>query len=89
MVRDGIALVMFEDAEGRRDPAVRWLTGQPGDAVLFLSANEGCVLVPWDINMAALYADADTIIPYTEFDLKPIKALRAGKRTGGRMSNEQ
>jgi Xaa-Pro dipeptidase len=77
MARDGIALVMFEDAEGRRDPAVRWLTGHPGDAVLFLSADECCVLAPWDINMAAFYADAGTVIPYTEFDLQPVKALRA------------
>jgi Xaa-Pro dipeptidase len=77
MARDGVALVMFEDAEGRRDPAVRWLTGHPGDAALFLSVTERSILTPWDINMAAFYADANTIIPYTEFDLQPLRALQA------------
>jgi len=37
MAQEGIALVMFEDTEGRRDASVRWFTGHPGDALLFLS----------------------------------------------------
>jgi Xaa-Pro dipeptidase len=37
MAQEGISLVMFEDTEGRRDANIRWLTGQPGDALLFLS----------------------------------------------------
>ena len=37
MAQEGIALVMFEDTEGRRDSTIRWLTGHPGDALLFLS----------------------------------------------------
>ena len=77
MAQENIALVMFEDTEGRRDPAVRWLTGQPGDALLFLSVNRESALVPWDINMARLYAQADHVIPYNEFDRRPVKALRA------------
>jgi Xaa-Pro dipeptidase len=77
MAEDGISLVMFEDAEGRRDPAVRWLTGHPADAVLFLSADRKCMLVPWDVNMAAFYAEADAVVPYSEFELQPAIALRA------------
>jgi Xaa-Pro dipeptidase len=77
MTRDGISLVMFEDVEGRRDPAIRWLTGHPADAVLFLSADGKSLLVPWDINMAACYSEADTVIPYGEFELQPAIALRA------------
>ena len=37
MAQEGISLAMFEDTEGRRDTTVRWLTGHPGDALLFLS----------------------------------------------------
>jgi Xaa-Pro dipeptidase len=77
MAQESVAMVMLEDAEGRRDPAVRWLTGQPGDALLFLSVDQRCVLVPWDANMAKLYADAETIVPYGEFERQPIKAARA------------
>lgn len=77
MAREGIALVMLEDAEGKRDPSIRWLTGQPGDALLFLAIDKRCLLVPWDLNMAKMYADADAIVPYTEFERQPLKAVRA------------
>jgi Xaa-Pro dipeptidase len=76
MAREGIALAMFEDTEGRRDPSVRWMSGQPSDALLFLSVEQKCLLVPWDANMAALYAQADTVIPYAEFERRPVNALK-------------
>ncbi|MDR2792814.1 MAG: Xaa-Pro peptidase family protein [Treponema sp.] len=76
MAKENIALVMFEDTEGRRDPAIRWLTGQPGDALLFLSAADGkSLLMPWDINMAHLFADADAVAPYNDFGRAAIQAL--------------
>jgi Xaa-Pro dipeptidase len=82
MAEEDIALVMFEDVEGRRDPAVRWLTGQPGDALLFLSAaDRESLLVPWDVNMANLYADADAVAPYNDFGRMAMQALaNAAKR---------
>ncbi|GHV31921.1 hypothetical protein AGMMS4952_21440 [Spirochaetia bacterium] len=76
MTAEGIAMVMFEDFEGRRDSAIRWMTGQPSDALLFLCAGGKSLLVPWDANMAAIYAQADAIIPYGEFDRDAINALR-------------
>jgi Xaa-Pro dipeptidase len=76
MAQEGVALVMIEDFEGRRDPAVRWLTGQPGDALVFLSVDKKSLLVPWDINMAMLYAKADSIIAYSQFERQPILALK-------------
>jgi Xaa-Pro dipeptidase len=76
MAGEDIALVMLEDFEGRRDPAVRYLTGQPGDSLLFLSAERKSLLVPWDINMALAYAQADTRVPYSEFDRSPRTALQ-------------
>ena len=75
MAQDGIALVMLEDCEGQRDPSIRWLTGQPGDAVLFLSVDRRSLLVPWDINIAKLYAEADALLPYAEYGRLPVKAL--------------
>jgi Xaa-Pro dipeptidase len=76
MAVEGIALIMFEDTEGRRDPAIRWMTGQPSDALLFLAAEGKSLLVPWDVNMAALYAQADMVIPYGEFERRSTQALR-------------
>ncbi|GHV25835.1 hypothetical protein FACS189498_4280 [Spirochaetia bacterium] len=74
MARENISLAMVEDFEHKRDPTVRWLTGQPGDALVFLSVERKCVLVPWDINMARLYGHAEFIIPYNEFERQPVKA---------------
>ena len=76
MAREGLALVMIEDSEGRRNPAIRWLSGQPGDALLFLSVGRQSLLVPWDINIAALFARADAVLAYGEFERRPVKALK-------------
>ena len=75
MEQEGISLVMFEDTEGRRDATIRWLTGHPGDALLFLSLDRS-LLVPWDIIMAKLYARADFVIPYNDFSRLPKKAIK-------------
>ena len=76
MAQEGTYLVMLEDWEGRRNPTIRWLSGQPGDALLFLSVDRRSFLVPWDVNIAKLHAEADILIPYTEFGRQPLKALR-------------
>ena len=74
MAHDGISLLLIEDAEGRRDSNLRWLSGMPADALLFLSVERKSLLVPWDINLAKLYGNADYIRAYTEFDRLPVKA---------------
>ncbi len=74
MARQSIALVIFEDTEGRRDPAVRYFTGQPGDAVLAVSIDGKALLSPWDENMAEKLAQADEIIPLEAFERNPIAA---------------
>jgi Xaa-Pro dipeptidase len=73
--KEGTDLLMISDSEEHRNPLIRWLSGQPGDALLFLSAIRSSLLVPWDINMAKLHAEADAILPYGEFGRQPIKAL--------------
>ena len=77
MAEEGTHLVMLEDSERFRDPSVRWLSGHPGDALLFLAIDRRCILAPWDINMAMLHAEADAFIPYADLDLRPEKALQA------------
>lgn len=77
MASEGIAMLMFEDTEGRRDPSIRWLSGQPGDALLFLSVDRRSVLVPWDINLAKLHADAEAVVNYADFERNPVKAAKA------------
>jgi len=73
----GIAAAMFEDTEGRRDPSIRYLSGQPGDSLLFVTAKGRSVLVPWDANMAARYASVERVVPYGEYGRQAAKALAA------------
>ena len=77
MAQESLAMVMFEDTEGRRDQTIRWLTGHPGDALLFLSLDRRALLVPWDFNMAKAYAQADFIVPYSEFERLPRRAIQS------------
>jgi Xaa-Pro dipeptidase len=74
MAQEGVAMLMFEDAEQRRDASVRWLSGHPSDALLFLSIGRESLLMPWDANMAALMAHVDTVLPYTRFERSPLSA---------------
>jgi Xaa-Pro dipeptidase len=83
MARESIAMVLFEDTAGRRDQTIYWLTGHPSDALLFLSLDRKALLVPWDINLAKVYAHADMIIPYSEFERFPRKAIRGALETLG------
>jgi Xaa-Pro dipeptidase len=77
MKTEEIGLAMFQDNEERRDMSVRWLTGQPGDALLFLSAEGKALLVPWDMNVARLYSACDFLSPFTDYALDPLKAIAA------------
>lgn len=70
-----IDVAFFEDTEGRRDPSVRYFTGQPGDALLAITAQGESVLIPWDVNMARQMATVDSILPYTDFNRSAPAAL--------------
>ncbi len=87
MAEEGISLLMLEDTEGRRDHNIRWLTGHPGDAILFITqeeahsrkANNKGILAAWDINLARLYASQSPVMfaAYNDFGRQPLKAIAA------------
>ncbi|MDR3020168.1 MAG: Xaa-Pro peptidase family protein [Treponema sp.] len=91
MAEEGISLIMLEDSEWRRDQNIRWLTGHPGDALLFLALNVSddspssgqAVLVAWDLNLAKICAsDAPVFIgSYNDFGRQPVKAAAAVAKT--------
>ncbi|MFH2114902.1 MAG: Xaa-Pro peptidase family protein, partial [Spirochaetota bacterium] len=86
----GLAMAMFEDTEGRRDPSIRYFCGHPGDALLFIASDGRSMLVPWDMNMASAMASIEQILAYTDFDRTPYKAMegalaRLGIKDGGRI----
>ncbi|MDR1784886.1 MAG: Xaa-Pro peptidase family protein [Spirochaetaceae bacterium] len=73
---NGLGAAVFADKEGGRDPAIRYFTGHPSDAVLVIAADGRAALSPWDEHLAALMADADLSVPYTAFDRDSIRAAR-------------
>jgi len=77
MAKEGIALIMLEDTEANRDQNIRWLTGQPGDSLFFLSQDGKAALAAWDVNMANIFAKQSgvPVIPYDSFDRKPLRAI--------------
>jgi Xaa-Pro dipeptidase len=79
MAEDGISLLMLEDTENRRDQNIRYLTGHPSDALLFLSADRKAVLTAWDVNLAKLYAGQAPVMVegYNDFGRQPLKAIAA------------
>ncbi len=76
MARNSISVVVLEDTEGRRDPAIRYFTGHPSDALLIMTITGHAVLCPWDEIMAEKMARVDVIVPYTDFGRNPVAAVR-------------
>jgi Xaa-Pro dipeptidase len=79
MEAESISLLMLEDTENRRDQNIRWLSGHPGDALLFLSKDRKAVLTAWDVNLAKQYAGNAPVIltAYNDFDRQASKAISA------------
>lgn len=66
-----IDAAVFEDTEGRRNPAVRYFTGHPSDALYVIAVVEGKAtdfLIPWDENLAKEKSVGVQIIPYNKYD---------------------
>ncbi|MCL2705319.1 MAG: Xaa-Pro peptidase family protein [Spirochaetaceae bacterium] len=63
-----IFATVLKDFEGSRNSSIRYLTGHPQDAILFIFAKGATLLVPWDINLAKEKSCCTEIIPYTEFN---------------------
>ena len=75
MQKTNIQAVVFHDDENHRNPAVRYYTNHPSDAILIITKNGKSVLCPWDINIANQKSFVDSIVPYTKFDRNKIKAV--------------
>ena len=74
MAAHGVDMAVFSDNEARRDPAIRYFSGHPSDALLFLSAAGQSLLVPWDDELARQMGTADAVLPYTRFKLQAEEA---------------
>ena len=76
MNENGITAMVFEDTEERREPAVRYFTGHPSDALWICSKDGKNTLVPWDENLARERSVDVKIVPYNKYDRKNTTAVR-------------
>lgn len=76
MTDQKIDVVILEDREETRNSNIRYLTGHPGDALLFIFQSGDTLLLPWDMHMAAKMASATEIIPYNDFGRSGIQAIQ-------------
>ena len=76
MKTTGTGAAVFLDKEEHREPALRYLSGHPGDAVLILFDDAYSVLIPWDENLAKNLASCDKMIPYTKYKNVALEAVK-------------
>jgi len=67
LVGEDISVLVLCDREGLRNSSLRYLTGHPSDAVLFIFKDGRSILLPWDINLANDRATATCIKPYNDY----------------------
>jgi len=77
LASEGLAAALLVDEEEHRNPAIRYLTGHPSDALLFVLPEARTILLPWDVNLSRTLAVADEIIPYTDFKRSLAEAYSA------------
>ncbi len=91
MKKNKIDAAIFEDGEEKRNVAVRYLCGHPGDAALILF-NGKSFLIPWDENLAVEKSFADEMIPSEKFSRSNVTAakeiLNGGKNLRIELSEE-
>jgi len=77
LMRKGLSAVIVSDFENGRDSSLRYLCGQPSDALLVVNKNATSVLIAWDVNMAHRMGDSNHILPFTDFGRQSAQALKA------------
>ena len=76
MTAENIFAIVFEDSEDKSDASIRYFTGHPSDALLIVTSDGKNILIPWDENLAAMKAHAESVIPYTKFNRVNINAVK-------------
>ncbi|MBR1723291.1 MAG: aminopeptidase P family N-terminal domain-containing protein [Treponema sp.] len=76
MTENKITAAIFEDCEERRNPAVRYFTGHPTDALFIITDTGKCALIPWDENLAKERAVGVNILPYNKYERRNVRAVK-------------
>ncbi len=74
---NNISAVVFDDDESHREPAIRYFTGHPSDALWICCCNGKNVLIPWDENLAKLKSVDVKIEPLNKYKRIKPAAIRS------------
>ncbi len=77
-----IGATVFIDNEEHREPAIRYFTNHPSDAVFIIFNDGDYFFLPWDENLAKEKSVCDKITPLTKYknsNLEAIKAILSSK----------
>jgi Xaa-Pro aminopeptidase len=80
---------VFIDSEEHQEPAIRYLTGHTGDAVLILFDDAYSVLIPWDEILAKKQSFCDKLIPYTKYKCSAIDAVKINLNANAHFKNKK
>lgn len=83
LAEQGLFAAVLADWENERGSNLRYLSGHPSDAFLFLFRSGRSVLVPWDVNLARETADVDEVVPYADFKRNAVDAVVQVLKAGG------
>jgi Xaa-Pro dipeptidase len=65
----GVDILYISDSEAHREVNLKYLTGHPEDASLFIDVNNRqTILVPWDYQLAQKYAEVNEIIDIANYN---------------------
>ncbi|NHJ02739.1 MAG: M24 family metallopeptidase [Candidatus Heimdallarchaeota archaeon] len=65
----GLDLLYLSDSESHRDVNMKYITGHPEDASLFLDVrNRQTVLIPWDYQISKQYSEVNQLVNMSDFE---------------------
>ena len=73
----GLEAAVLVDLEGRRDSSMRYLSGHPQDALLFVFVSGETLLLPWDVPLAEAHAVVGRVKAFEEYGRSEELAIRS------------
>ncbi len=65
----GIDVLYLQDSEEHREVNLRYLSGHPEDASLYIDVqNRQTILIPWDYQLANAYSEVDQVINIADYE---------------------
>lgn len=77
LTENNLGAAVYIDSEEHRDPAIPYLTGHSGDAVVIVFSDGFTYLIAWDEILAKKIGFYDKLVPYTRYKNKEIDAVKA------------